>query len=53
MQIVEEAAREFGVNAIHLEVTRSNTAAQKLYTKMGFGNHDHVLMTKWIGDGSR
>jgi ribosomal protein S18 acetylase RimI-like enzyme len=48
MQFVEAACRELGINALHLEVERANTAAQGLYRKFGFANHDRILMTKWI-----
>lgn len=48
LHFVEEKCREFGVNALHLEVERTNLAAQALYKKSGFQNHDRFLMTKWI-----
>ena len=46
MQFVEAACRELGVQALHLEVERANTAAQALYRKAGFEDHDRYLMTK-------
>jgi GNAT superfamily N-acetyltransferase len=37
-----------GVNALHLEVERSNSHAQAVYRKFGFEDHDRYLMTKWL-----
>jgi diamine N-acetyltransferase len=48
LRFVEEKCREFGVNALHLEVERTNLAAQALYKKFGFKDHDRFLLTKWI-----
>ena len=48
MRFLESACRELGVHAVHLEVERSNTAAQGLYRKFGFEDHDRYLMTRWI-----
>jgi ribosomal protein S18 acetylase RimI-like enzyme len=48
MKFVETACQELGINALHLEVERANTAAQDLYRKFGFADHDRILMTKWI-----
>ena len=48
MQFVDEACRELGVQALHLEVERANVAAQALYRKFGFADHDRYLMTKWF-----
>jgi GNAT superfamily N-acetyltransferase len=48
MQFVEQAAREFDVHAIHLEVTRHNAGAQRFYPKLGFVDREHHLMSKWI-----
>ncbi len=44
----ETIARSQNVRAIHLEVGRRNTAAQALYRKLGYADHDRYLMTKWI-----
>lgn len=49
MQFIEEKCRDYGVNALHLEVERENIAGQKLYRKFGYADHDRYLMTKWIG----
>ena len=48
IKLVEEACREEGVHALHLEVERNNRAAQALYNKFGFEEHDRYLMTKWV-----
>lgn len=48
MQFVEERAREFGVNAIHLEVDEGNDAAEELYRRVGYDDHSRYLMTKWL-----
>jgi ribosomal protein S18 acetylase RimI-like enzyme len=48
MQFIEERCKEFGVEALHLEVERTNLAGQALYKKAGFKDHDRFLMTKWI-----
>lgn len=57
LALLERAARERGVRAIHLEVKRSNVAAQAVYRHAGFVDHDRYLMTKWSGepggDGAR
>lgn len=43
---VEEACRELGAHAIHLEVERGNLAGQRLYRKAGFEGADRYLLTK-------
>lgn len=48
LQFVQEVSPSFDIQAIHLEVDRINTAAQGLYRKMGFVEHDRYLMTKWL-----
>jgi diamine N-acetyltransferase len=48
IQFIEEQCKLSGVNALHLEVERTNLAAQALYQKTGFKDHDRFLMTKWI-----
>jgi diamine N-acetyltransferase len=48
IQFVEDACSSLGIQAVHLEVDRQNTAAQSLYRKVGFEDHDRYLMTKWI-----
>jgi diamine N-acetyltransferase len=48
MEFVEEAARELGINAIHLEVSKDNGAALELYRRAGYVDHGRYLMTKWL-----
>jgi GNAT superfamily N-acetyltransferase len=45
---VETMARDLGVNAMHLEVSRANTPALELYRRIGYVDHDRYLMTKWL-----
>ena len=53
MAFVEQAAREMGVNAIHLEVDPGNDSALKLYRRTGYVDHDRFLMTKWLERDSK
>jgi ribosomal protein S18 acetylase RimI-like enzyme len=48
LQFVLEVCPSLEIQALHLEVDRKNTAAQHLYRKVGFEDHDRYLMTKWI-----
>jgi GNAT superfamily N-acetyltransferase len=48
MEFVEEHARSLAVRSIHLEVVRANRNALEVYRKLGFRDHEHHLMTKWI-----
>lgn len=48
MHFAEETARSYGINALHLEVERANTKAQRFYLKTGFEDQDSYMMTKWI-----
>ena len=48
IQFALEACPELGIQALHLEVERTNAAGQALYRKFGFENHDRYLMTRWI-----
>jgi GNAT superfamily N-acetyltransferase len=48
LAFLEDVCRDLGVNALHLEVERSNTVAQQVYRRAGFEDHDRFLMTKWI-----
>lgn len=48
LEFLTGVCAENGVNALHLEVERSNTQAQAVYRKFGFEDHDRYLMTKWI-----
>jgi len=53
MEFVEDAARELGVNAIHLEVTDGNDPAIGLYRRVGYAGNERFLMTKWLNPGPR
>lgn len=46
MKVAEEACRELGVHALHLEVERRNDAARALYVERGFEANDRQLLTK-------
>lgn len=48
VRFAEEACRRLGVRALHLEVERENAAAQRVYRRAGFKDHDRYLLTKWI-----
>jgi diamine N-acetyltransferase len=48
LQFLAEVCVAEGVNALHLEVERTNTSAQAVYRKFGFEDHDRYLMTKWL-----
>ena len=48
MAIMEQACRDLEVRALHLEVERANAAAQTLYRKFGFVDHDQYLMTRHL-----
>jgi ribosomal protein S18 acetylase RimI-like enzyme len=48
LRFLTEVCAAEGVSALHLEVERANTAAQAVYRKFGFEDHDRYLMTKWL-----
>jgi GNAT superfamily N-acetyltransferase len=52
MAFAEEAARDAGVRALHLEVVQENASALKVYGKMGFHEHQSTFMSKWIARDS-
>jgi len=52
MAFVEEAARDAGIRALHLEVVHENAAALKIYSKMGFQEHESRFLSKWIARDS-
>lgn len=52
LALIEDEARGFGIKALHLEVTRPNVAAQRLYRRVGYHDHDRYLMTKWLDPAS-
>ncbi len=45
VELVLEAAREEGLNAVHLEVEHSNKRAQKVYFRAGFKDYERHLLT--------
>jgi GNAT superfamily N-acetyltransferase len=47
---VEGKARDLGINALHLEVERTNTRARLLYEKLGYQDLDRYLMTKRLSN---
>ena len=49
VEFIEEYCRSQRIDALRLEVERSNTRAWSLYEKLGFEKHDRHLMTRWIG----
>jgi len=48
IEFAAEVCREEGIAALHLEVDRVNTRAQKVYRHAGFRDHDRFLLTKWL-----
>lgn len=48
LRVAEAAAPGLGVRAIHLEVSRGNARAGRLYRSFGFEDHDRHLMTKHV-----
>jgi ribosomal protein S18 acetylase RimI-like enzyme len=48
LAFLEDTCRSLGVRSLHLEVERHNTAAQAVYRRVGFVDHDRYLMTKRI-----
>ena len=45
---IAEACRERGLQAVRLEVERTNVGACGLYRRAGFVAHDRDLMTLWL-----
>lgn len=48
LAFLEDVCRSLDVRALHLEVERHNVAAQRVYRRVGFIDHDRYLMTKRI-----
>lgn len=46
LQVAEEACREAGIQALHLEVEHENSRARALYERSGYVAHERHLMTK-------
>lgn len=49
LSVAEEACREAGIHALHLEVEHVNARARALYERSGYKAHDRHLMTKRFG----
>jgi diamine N-acetyltransferase len=49
---VEQACRELGVRALHLEVEHRNGAAQQFYRSIGFYDQERHLMTRLVDSGN-
>lgn len=47
IQFIERVCPSLGIQALHIEVERNNTAAQSFYRKVEFEDQDSYLMTKW------
>lgn len=48
IKFIESVCPSLEIQAIHLEVERQNTAAQRFYRQIGFKDQERYLMTKWI-----
>jgi diamine N-acetyltransferase len=48
MAFLEDAAREAGVRALHLEVVRENADALEIYRRTGFQEHESTFLSKWV-----
>jgi diamine N-acetyltransferase len=48
LEFIEDAARETGIRALHLEVVRKNETALSIYCRMGFLEHRSTFLSKWI-----
>ena len=48
MQLAEDCARQFGVNALHLEVDHANHSALEFYRRLRYQDHKRHLLTKWL-----
>ena len=46
LAVAEEACREAGITALHLEVEHANVRARALYERNGYHEHSRHLMTK-------
>jgi GNAT superfamily N-acetyltransferase len=48
LAFAEDACRELGVQALHLEVDFENSDAQRLYDRVAYQSHNRFLMTKTL-----
>lgn len=53
LEVIDEACRELGVRALHLEVEKENVPAEELYRQRGFEDHNRRLMTRRFIEGHR
>jgi GNAT superfamily N-acetyltransferase len=52
LEFVVEFCRSNRIDALRLEVERSNVCARSVYEKFGFTAHDRFIMTRWINSKS-
>ena len=50
LEFVVAACLQLGVRALHLEVDFENEGARRLYSRLGFVEHERFLMTRRIGE---
>ena len=50
LRLLEAEARALAVHAIHLEVSKTNIAAARLYAAAGFRPNETDFLTKWLVD---
>jgi ribosomal protein S18 acetylase RimI-like enzyme len=50
LQFILAQGQLMGINALHVELERHNTSAQRLYRAVGFKDDNSYLMTKWISN---
>ncbi len=48
LRFAQAQCQVLGVNALHVEMERTNAPAQSLYRAAGFADDDSYLMTKWL-----
>jgi ribosomal protein S18 acetylase RimI-like enzyme len=48
LRLMQKEAKAMGMKAVHLEVTRDNEKALKLYEKVDFKDNERFLMTCWL-----
>lgn len=53
LELLGKEAIKLNINAIHLEVERSNQVGQKLYKKQGFIDNDRALLSKYLKPTNR
>lgn len=48
IKFIEQTCKELGIYALHLEVEYTNSAAHRLYQRLGFEKHERHFMTRWL-----